>query len=226
MGFLLRLHRSTILVLILMGTASVGGQAQAQLSVMPLGDSITDGYNVPGGYRINLWSSFQAIELDAVFVGSLSNGPPELGSRQHEGHTGWRIDQIADQTSGWLATYQPDLILLHIGTNDILQSYYLESIGDRLSDLLDQVTDQLPESIVITALITPLANPAWNQQVVRYNGLVRELVALKAKEGRLVILVDMYNAEVELADGIHPTRAGYDTMADVWFEAILSLYGG
>jgi len=98
--------------------------------------------------------------------------------------------------------------------------------SDRLSDLLDQVTDQLPESIVITALITPLANPAWNQQVVRYNGLVRELVALKAKEGRLVILVDMYNAEVELADGIHPTRAGYDTMADVWFEAILSLYGG
>jgi lysophospholipase L1-like esterase len=209
-----------------MATAWVGGQAQAQLSVMPLGDSITDGYNVPGGYRINLWSSFQAIELDAVFVGSLSNGPPELGSRQHEGHSGWRIDEIAYQTSGWLATYRPDLILLHIGTNDILQSYYLESIGDRLSDLLDQVTDQLPDSIVITALITPLANPAWNQQVIRYNGLVRDLVALKAKEGRLVILVDMYNAEVELADGIHPTRAGYDTMADVWFEAILSVYGG
>jgi lysophospholipase L1-like esterase len=210
----------------LLSTALAGGEAQAQLRVMPLGDSITDGYNEPGGYRINLWSSFQAIALDAEFVGSLANGPPELGSRQHEGHTGWRIDQIADQASGWLSTYQPDLILLHIGTNDILQNYYLESIGDRLSNLLDQITDELPDSPVITAMITPLANPDLNEQVIRYNGLIQDIVTLKAKEGRLVILVDMYNAGVQLADGIHPTRAGYDTMADVWFEAILSLYGG
>jgi lysophospholipase L1-like esterase len=97
---------------------------------------------------------------------------------------------------------------------------------DRLSDLLDQITDQLPDSYVITAMITPIANPVLDQQVVRYNEIVSDIVALKQAEGRLIILVDMHDAGVELADGVHPTRAGYDTMAAVWFDAIASLYGG
>jgi lysophospholipase L1-like esterase len=221
-----RLYQLTILGLVFLSTAGLVGEAQAQLRIMPLGDSITDGFNVPGGYRINLWNAFPEIELDAVFVGSLSNGPPELGSQQHEGHNGWRIEMISNQINGWLETYQPDLILLNIGSNDIIMNYFLETIGDRLDYLLDQITYQLPNSVVIVAMITPLADPALDLQVVRYNQLVSDIVTFKADEGRNVFLVDMHNAGVTLADGVHPTRAGYDVMAAVWFDAIVSLYGG
>ena len=61
--------------------------------IMPLGDSITDGLTVAGGYRIKLWSSIQNLGITIDFVGSLSNGPAELGDKNHEGHSGWRIDQ-------------------------------------------------------------------------------------------------------------------------------------
>ena len=49
--------------------------------VMPLGDSITDGYNVPGGYRIKLWADIdgrrQACELRGIAVQW-----PTIASRQ------------------------------------------------------------------------------------------------------------------------------------------------
>ena len=80
------------------------------LKILPLGDSITDGFNIPGGYRIDLWNSFKVQNLSVDFVGSLSNGPNSLGDKDHEGHSGWRIDEIANSINGWLNAQQPDTI--------------------------------------------------------------------------------------------------------------------
>src|SRR5688572_3230414 len=62
--------------------------------VMPLGDSITEGTQVPGGYRIGLWQRFGGGNYRVDLVGSQFNGPASLGDHDHEGHPGWRIDQI------------------------------------------------------------------------------------------------------------------------------------
>ena len=40
---------------------------------MPLGDSITDGANVPGGYRVDLEDDLLSGGIAFDFVGSLSN---------------------------------------------------------------------------------------------------------------------------------------------------------
>lgn len=53
------------------------------------------------------------------FVGSLANGPAELGHRAHEGHSGWRIDQLNAHIDAWLRQSDPHTITLLIGTNDI-----------------------------------------------------------------------------------------------------------
>jgi lysophospholipase L1-like esterase len=226
MGIQHGVRTAAVLALVLAGLACAGGEAQAQLKIMPLGDSIKDGYTVPGSYRINLWSYFQAIGLDAFFVGSQCNGPPELGSKKHEGHSGARIDEIAGSVDDWLDASPPDIILLHIGTNDCVQNYHLRSVRNRLSALIDRITDRLPNSVLVVALITPVEDPLVNLKVVRYNRIIPDLIAEKLKEGRQVVLVDMYDAGVTLSDGVHPDRAGYDTMADVWFEALLDLLGG
>jgi hypothetical protein len=42
---------------------------------MPLGDSITDGYGTPGGYRIELFRKILTASQHATFVGRNSNGP-------------------------------------------------------------------------------------------------------------------------------------------------------
>ena len=61
-------------------------ESNGGVRVMPLGDSITDGAQVPGGYRIGLWQRFTANAYRVDLVGSQFNGPSSLGDHDHEGH--------------------------------------------------------------------------------------------------------------------------------------------
>ena len=88
---------------------------------MPLGDSITAGVRVRGGYRSDLWQLMNASSPGVDFVGSSASGPVELRDRDHEGHPGWEIAQLDARVRGWLTHYRPDIVLLHIGTNDVLR---------------------------------------------------------------------------------------------------------
>ncbi|CAM5697292.1 hypothetical protein SANTM175S_00159 [Streptomyces antimycoticus] len=109
-------------VLVPLGTGTARAESNGGVKVMPLGDSITDGFNVAGGYRVGLWQKFTAGRYKVDFVGSLFNGPAGLGDHDHEGHSGWTIKQIDDNVVNWLRAQNPHTILLHIGTNDIYGS--------------------------------------------------------------------------------------------------------
>ncbi len=124
---------------------------------MPLGDSITDGYIPdPGSYRTQLYTDLTNAGVQVNFVGSQTDNPSTTLSNaavsnptliEHEGHSGYRVDQIASNLDGvdssgsanssnggyWLAggngtgraAAEPNVITLLIGTNDITQGYLL-----------------------------------------------------------------------------------------------------
>src|SRR3954463_4311363 len=96
---------------------AAAAESNGGVRVMPLGDSITEGTQVPGGYRIGLWQRLSGGGYRIDYVGSQFNGPSSLPDHDHEGHPGWRIDQIDANIGGWLQTYRPQTVLLHIGTN-------------------------------------------------------------------------------------------------------------
>src|SRR3954453_23694983 len=58
------------------GTASA--ESNGGVRVMPLGDSITEGTQVPGGYRIGLWQRLSGGGYRIDYVGSQFNGPSSL----------------------------------------------------------------------------------------------------------------------------------------------------
>ncbi|MFD1048931.1 GDSL-type esterase/lipase family protein, partial [Kibdelosporangium lantanae] len=119
-------------------------ESNGGVRVMPLGDSITEGTQVPGGYRIGLWQRFTSGGYQVDFVGSQFNGPSNLGDHDHEGHPGWRIDQIDANIVTWLRNTNPHTVLLHIGTNDILQNSNVGGAPSRLSGLIDHITATAP----------------------------------------------------------------------------------
>jgi lysophospholipase L1-like esterase len=202
-------------------------ESNGGVRVMPLGDSITDGEQIPGGYRIGLWQRLVASNDAVDFVGSQSNGPASLGDHDHEGHPGWRIDQIDANIVGWLQATQPHTVLLHIGTNDVLQNFQLATAPQRLSTLIDHITSTVPNAEVFVATIIPLANAAQEQAVQAFNAAIPGIVQSKVAAGKHVHLVDMHSAltAADLLDGIHPTAAGYDKMAATWFSALQSVPG-
>jgi lysophospholipase L1-like esterase len=198
--------------------------AQTSIRIMPLGDSITfgEGSSSYGGYRVALWNELKAAHLHITFVGSKDSGPATLPSQANEGHPGARIDQISDHVVAWLQQYQPQIILLHIGTNDIFQNYSVNTAPERLQHLLMQITTTLPHAIVIVAQIIPLEKFGRNREVIAYNRTIPGIVQQLAQQGKHVEYVDMYDAVPvsDIPDQIHPNNQGYNLMAPVWFVAL------
>ncbi|WP_236594281.1 ricin-type beta-trefoil lectin domain protein [Saccharothrix sp. 6-C] len=207
------------------------GQAAAEsnggVRVMPLGDSITEGTQVPGGYRIGLWQRFGSGNYRVDFVGSQFNGPGSLGDHDHQGHPGWRIDQIDANVVTWLRNTTPRTVLLHIGTNDILQNYNVANAPARLSALVDRITATVPNADVFVATIIPLANSGQEAAARTFNATIPGMVQSKVNAGKRVRLVDMHAAltTADLIDGVHPTATGYDKMAATWYNALRAVPG-
>lgn len=210
------------IVALTQGTATAA-DSNGGVRIMPLGDSITDGYTpLPGGYRIGLWNRLAAGGYQVDFVGSLANGPAQLGDHDHEGHSGWRIDQLDANIVNWLSASDPRTIMLQIGTNDINQNYDVPGAPARLSTLIDHILTQKPQVQLFVAKITPESGAAQEAMVQSYNNALAGVVAAK---GPQVHVVDLHSAltTADLADGVHPNPGGYEKMAAVWYDALRSV---
>jgi lysophospholipase L1-like esterase len=207
------------------GTALAAPNAAVRM--MPLGDSITHGEEIPGGYRIGLCQRFVNNRIQVTFVGSQANGPASACGTNHEGHPGWRIDMIDANIVGWLRAQNPHTVLLHIGTNDVLQNFNLSTAPARLSALIDHITATVPNAQVFVATIIPIANATAEARARTFNAAVPGIVQSKVNAGKHVHLVNMANAltTADLIDGIHPNATGYDKMAATWFAALQSVPG-
>ncbi len=210
------------------------------LKIMPLGDSITYGVigsndRDSGGYRTELWHKFVADGLKVELVGSQSNGPDSLGNKAHEGHCRWTIGQIAASVNEWLHTYQPDLILLMIGTNDTKKNS-IRTMIDELSALIDQITVHSPKTRLLVASI-PSINPDGKPvltvlRAIYFNAAIPSIVDSKVAQGKKVNFVDMRSLTVndltsslspDLDNGFHPNAQGYRKIANFWHDAILKV---
>jgi lysophospholipase L1-like esterase len=210
--------------------------------IMPLGDSITAGDHsigaVFGGYRTQFWTRAVTDGYSLDFVGGLSNGPSELGDKDHEGHRGDSIGQIRDNVSGWLSNSPADVILLMIGTNDAFGGADGPTLRDRLGSLIDEIAQVSPNTYLMVSSITPLdgprSNDTQNAEVTEYNSLIPALVNDKVAEGKQVFYVnaggsltlsDMNGTNTATSpnnDGIHPTEDGYNALGDAWYDEVFN----
>ncbi len=198
---------------------SADSSPRTSIKIMPLGDSITFGTRDPGygGYRHLLRTLLINNGYAVRFVGSQKGS--KAADSDNEGHPGWTIAQIQNgiDTEGWLEAYQPNVVLLHIGTNDIRRGN-ADAAPGRLADLLDDILRRLPQTHVIVAQIIPFRR-GLEQGNQAYNAAIPDIAASK---GPRVSIVDMQNilSRDDYADGIHPNADGYDKMARAWEPAI------
>jgi len=190
--------------------------------IMALGDSITDGYDHPGGYRPFLWRSLQDKGCTVEFVGSQENGVSP--SHKHEGHSGWRIADIHDRIKAWLTANPADIILLLIGTNDMFQVQDLPQAPQRLNALLNTIYQQLPTVKIFLGTLPPIDEPTLHQRVISFNQKLPSIVQSQRDKGRHIILVDIYQvlSVKDLEDGVHPTLRGHAKIAQAWAQALCS----
>ena len=177
-----------------------------RLRIMPLGDSITFGTPNPsyGGYRRQLGMLLTNDGYTFDFVGSRQSGNGVLPDPENEGHPRWTIQQIKEgiDSGGWLESYRPDIILLHIGTNDISHGQAAAAPA-KLATLLDDILARLPRTHVIVAQIIPFRRGAD-----RLHQSCNDAIAnIAASKGSRVSKVDMQNILLQ-----EITRTGFIPM--------------
>ncbi|CDM32879.1 CAZyme family CE3 [Penicillium roqueforti] len=189
------------------------------LRILPLGASITMGYKSPdgNGYRKWLRQQLRYAGWEVDMIGTMKNGT--MHDNDHDGHVGWRIDRIADHAKT-IIPQQPNLILLNAGTNDALQNYKVNTAGERMDSLLTYLFDNIPNTTIILSTLT--YNGKKPKQGASISSQYTELAAKRRAQNDSLVLADMstfirYN---QLVDKIHPTAAGYEEMASVWWAAI------
>jgi lysophospholipase L1-like esterase len=207
-------------ILLVPGAASAEGNGGVR--VMPLGDSITDGFNVPGGYRINLWQRMAGGGHTVDLVGSGFNGPAALGDHDHEGHSGWRIDQIDSNIVTWLRATNPHTVLLHIGTNDMNQNFDIANAPARLSRLVDRILANAPGVELFVAQIVPARDATVESRIAAFNAALPGVLQGKGPHVHVLNLHSVVTT-ADLADGLHPSAAGYNKMAAAWYAALQSV---
>lgn len=222
--------------------------AQASpLKIMPLGDSITRGSNrinypngsIPGGYRRELGLRLSSAGISYDFVGSRSDNAAPGMDPHHNGVDGIRTDQVLANINNWLGT-NPDVVLMHLGTNDMLQHVPIGTAIGNLGTLITRITQNAPNRKLYVSTIIPIdeardgrSAAEWGGIVSSYNSQVKNLVQSHIHQGRNVSLIDMHASIVytnpnpyynffQVGDRTHPGQAGYDQMGAIWSRALIS----
>lgn len=141
--------------------------ASDPVKIIAMGDSITHGYiNGDNGYRKyfcyglqqNGITNFDMVGPNNNWSDSATydwNGTTITYDPAHAGYSGYAIQKIGsrqglqetifdttytdgDVSGNMMKVYQPDVIMLQIGTNDVLDAQ-LTGIGDRLEELVDKL---------------------------------------------------------------------------------------
>jgi lysophospholipase L1-like esterase len=191
------------------------------LRVMPLGDSITWGVgsSTGNGYRAPLWNRLAADGHPLDFVGTGRAG--SMSDPDNEGHSGYRIDQIAALTDAALTRYRPNVVTLHIGTNDLDRNYEVPTATTRLRSLVNQITAATPDATVLVASLVVSTSGSEEQHRAAYNRAIPQIVSDAQAAGKKVAYVDMSSlTTADLADALHPNNSGYQKMADAFHRGV------
>jgi lysophospholipase L1-like esterase len=200
--------------------------------IMPIGDSITEASGSRNSYRRPLWHLLYDMGVNIDFVGSRrgnrdGQAPKPDFDTDHEGHWGWKADRFLndDNIAKWSSMYRPDIILIHLGTNDIFGGQSVSSTIDEIGRIVEIVRDANPRVIALIATIIPTSDPS-RPSLLPFNQAIPELVALKNQPNSPVLLVDQFSgfdASVDTYDGVHPDLSGERKMAQKWFGALRTL---
>jgi lysophospholipase L1-like esterase len=228
------------------------------IRIMALGDSITAGVGARGvdvgggGYRGELENLLDAAGYRYEMIGSRSDYSNGVRAPAHEGWPGYVVRSLPSDpghellgpvTANAIDAYDPDVILLMAGTNDLLRlerhsaGYTVDGIVGGMDALLGQIFFDKPRVHVILAGV--VSSPDISGCTVeRFDGVatpacpadgsasLATLVEKYRKLGFDIVLAPRMDAAVprdrqHFPDGIHPSGdGGYAAVARVWMSAI------
>ena len=201
-------------------TILASAQAGEPIKIMPVGNSITAGeqYRFPAleertGYRKALFEMLTDAGYNIDFVGSQKHGiRPEDDKDWYdwncEAYPGWKIPEISKKLDTALIKYQPDILLVHVGTNG---NDWDEKPG-QVKDMLDMINRySIKNNQYVTVFLCLIINRFIEEDAApttKFNVDVTNMVKSRTGNKIDIVLVDMENgAGLDYSDNLPDSDA-------------------
>lgn len=168
----------------------------AQRLVLAFGDSLTAGYQLPP--QDSFPAQLQAALVDKGYKVVVHNaGVSGDTTTQGKARLGWVLKSLPKK---------PDLVIVALGANDMLRGQPLAATRANLDSILSELDKQGIPVVLAGMLAAPNMGQAYAKE---YNALFPAL-AKKYKSSFYPFFLDgvAANPSLQLADGMHPNRAG------------------
>ena len=221
------------------------------LKIMTLGDSITRGCcpevrDCDIGYRYHLYTKLVSEGYDVEFVGSQNHpidtcdaNTPTNFDRNHEGYYSKKTQWLSENVTAKLQLNSPDIVMLHIGTNDLRNASVdipesVENVRETLQKIFSFGVNNNKRIVIFIALI--IDQKPTNPLVSEYNEALSTMVREHIDRYPPIILLNMQKgAGLDYEDDImddnfephhlHPNTTGYTKMAELWYRTLVSVIG-
>ena len=135
---------------------------------------------------------------------------------------------LSDNIVGWLNSHQPDIILLHVGTNGLnftTPAANASAVDTLLTDIDSWAQSNYPVTVFVARIIPAVDG---SLDVNTFNNDIAAIpaahhphisVIMVDEQSQLRLTSDPNKADptyMTTGDNLHPNQTGYDKMADKW----------
>jgi lysophospholipase L1-like esterase len=188
------------------------------------GDSTTYGTGNQGlAYRPYLLARLRPPYL-VDFVGPFKSIFPNTTEIDQD-HAGIPSDVLSNMNSrivGEIAAYHPRIILLQGGVNELASGITPANTLTLLQTTLTTIYAQDPTIVTMCCQLPCDPASPYYGAVTTYNPGVAGVVSTRQAAGQLVSSVDNFTGVACGAADVHPTDAGYQTVAARWAAGLLA----
>ncbi|KAK4651796.1 hypothetical protein QC762_600510 [Podospora pseudocomata] len=231
-------HNSSYPLIVILSALILPVWSQSTVRILPLGDSITGGPE--SCWQALLWRRLQQASItNTKFVGSRSGQQCDFEyDGANEGHVMIQATGIVSEGKlvPWLESSKPDVVMMHLGTNDVLNNKPTAEILQAFGTMVDWMRENKKVMRIIVAQIIPLDSvfcEECGERVVRLNEAIPEWAKGLNTTESVIEVVDCwtgFDTDSMTSDGVHPNNAGNEKVAECWFKplsrAIESVGGG
>ena len=188
---------------------SVVGQESKPLSILFLGDSLTEGYGIAKSEAFPARVGELLRERDGREVKILNAGVS--GSTTASG-----LERL-----NWYLKSGPDIVVIALGANDGLRGVPVDASKSNLTKIVERAKANDVQVVLAGMMVPPNYGPDYTQQ---FEAMYRQI----AKEQNVPLIPFLLEGvagkeEYNLADGIHPNPAGHRIMAETVFKHLGAL---
>ncbi|KAH8585657.1 hypothetical protein B0O99DRAFT_530303 [Bisporella sp. PMI_857] len=197
------------------------------LRILPFGASIVWGAASSdlNGFRGRLRTLLVGNGASVNYVGEVQNG--DMADNDVSGFPGAKIAGLAAPLEHALP-WRPNLIIIHVGTNDAATDDHVDTAHERLGAMLDRIISALPQTVILLSNLIINRDPVNEARIGIINANLPAMVKERIDRGGLVHLVDLHSllttSDFPANDITHPNDGGYAKMANGFYSAIQEIY--